>query len=89
MLFPDFNSKSLQADRLFRKTSAAMVQEAEKPGQTEFAQKVSRGQVNTHTHTHTHAHPSFELWSRVKLLPALAFPSYMSTFLRANVSLYF
>uniref|UniRef100_A0A8D0CXP4 Ceramide synthase 2 n=1 Tax=Sander lucioperca TaxID=283035 RepID=A0A8D0CXP4_SANLU len=44
VLFSDFNSKSLQADWLFRKTSAAMVQETKEPGQTEFAQKVSRGQ---------------------------------------------
>lgn len=51
VLFSDFNSKSLQADWLFRKTSAAMVQETKEPGQTQFAQKVSRGQVNRHTHT--------------------------------------
>lgn len=72
VLFSDINSESLQADRLFRKTSAAMVQETEEPGQTEFAQKVSRGQVNTHVHTHTythkllntHAHTAIELLYR-------------------------
>lgn len=77
MLFSDFNSKSLQADRLFRKRSAAMVQETKEPGQTEFAQKVSRGQVNTPTHTRTlfniYAHTSIELWSRLKQLLTPAF----------------
>lgn len=53
VLFSEFNSKSLQADWLFRKTSAAMVQETEEPGQTEFAQKIQRGQVNKQTNTHS------------------------------------
>lgn len=84
VLFSDFNSKSLQADWLFRKTSAAMVQETKEPGQTEFAQKVSRGQVNSRTHVY--AHMSIELWS--SCLP-LRSSGYMSTFLRAIVALYF
>lgn len=45
VLFSVFSSKSLQEDWLLRKTSAAMVQETKEPGQTESAQKVSRGQV--------------------------------------------
>lgn len=49
MPFPDFNNKSLQADWVFRKTSAAMVQETKEPGQTESAQEISGGQVNEHT----------------------------------------
>lgn len=49
LLSSEFNSKSLQADGLFGKTSAAVVQETEEPGQTEFAEKIPWSQVNKHT----------------------------------------
>lgn len=47
-VFLEFSSKSLQADWIYRKTSASMVQETKEPGQTEYAEKVSGGQVNKH-----------------------------------------
>lgn len=48
--------KSLQEDRPFRKAGAEVVQTAEEPGQTQFAQKVPRSQVEADS-TQTSARP--------------------------------
>lgn len=42
----DFHTESQQADGLLWATGAALVQTTEEPGQTKFAQKISRSQVN-------------------------------------------
>lgn len=43
----DFDSESLQADGIHRKTSAAMVPETKEPGPAQLAQEVPGSQVNT------------------------------------------
>lgn len=48
----DFDSKSLPADRLHGKTSAAMVPETKEPGQAKLAQEVSGSQVSRDMDAH-------------------------------------